>query len=504
MYLIVEAKKVNIMFLYHNYIEKIFIHSKVFYFGFIFCVLMLPSAFSQNDSLMTYLTIAAKNNPDVLQKYYEYESTLQKIPQVSSLPDPEVSMGVFFSPMELVAGNQVADIKLMQMFPWWGTLKAAKDEMSLMAKSRYEAFRESKLKVFFEVQQSWNELYKLHKNMQLIQTYLRILEIIEQLAITKYETSTGVKFSSSTQVTSINKMQEKSTQPSSSNFSEMNMDGNNSNAVNSMQSTKMPMTNSSMPTASMEGNLADIYRIEIEISELKENLQELIDKYATESARFNELLNRPPQMQISIPDTLMPDTLNVILQTITDTILNNNPMLGMWRYEQQSLEARKRMVTRMGYPMLGIGLNYSVINKNPMSTSAMNGSDMIMPMVTITLPIYRKKYKAMQSEVELLQQAAQESYTSTLNRLRTDYYKALQQYNSSYRKINLYQLQGDLAKRSLELQITNFTNSGNGLAEILRTWQQALNYQIKQIEAVADFNTAIARFRQIIAIQLVE
>ncbi len=54
----------------------------------------------------------------------------------------------------------------------------------------------------------------------------------------------------------------------------------------------------------------------------------------------------------------------------------------------------------MGYPMIGLGVNYSVINKNEMSTSAMNGKDMIMPMVTVTLPIYRKKYKAMQTEAD--------------------------------------------------------------------------------------------------------
>ena len=63
---------------------------------------------------------------------------MQKVPQVGSLPDPELSLGVFLSPMELVSGNQVADIRLMQMFPWFGVLKNAKDEMSLMANAKYE------------------------------------------------------------------------------------------------------------------------------------------------------------------------------------------------------------------------------------------------------------------------------------------------------------------------------------------------------------------------------
>ena len=69
---------------------------------------------SATDSIAAYLATAAKNNPTVLQKFNEYQAALQKVPQVGSLPDPELSLGVFLSPMELIGGNQVADIRLAQ------------------------------------------------------------------------------------------------------------------------------------------------------------------------------------------------------------------------------------------------------------------------------------------------------------------------------------------------------------------------------------------------------
>ena len=77
----------------------------------------------------------------------------------------------------------------------------------------------------------------------------------------------------------------------------------------------------------------------------------------------------------------------------------------MLTYEQQSLDARKKMVTRMGYPMIGLGVNYSVISKRRCQPHRMNGKDMIMPMATVTLPIYRKKYNAMKNEADLLKTA---------------------------------------------------------------------------------------------------
>jgi hypothetical protein len=66
-----------------------------------FFLFLSISAYSQPDSLFKYLEIAAKNNPGVLQKFSEYQAALQKIPQIGSLPDPELSAGVFLRPMEL-------------------------------------------------------------------------------------------------------------------------------------------------------------------------------------------------------------------------------------------------------------------------------------------------------------------------------------------------------------------------------------------------------------------
>ena len=142
-----------------------------------------------NDSLLYYLELAAKNNPTVLQKFSEYQAALQKVPQVGSLPDPELSMGVFLSPMELVSGNQVADLRLMQMFPWFGTLRAAKDEMSLMANAKYESFRDAKLQVFYEVQRTWYDLYKVQQNIRISEKNIEILQTIERLALVKFRTA---------------------------------------------------------------------------------------------------------------------------------------------------------------------------------------------------------------------------------------------------------------------------------------------------------------------------
>lgn len=462
-----------------------------------FNLFLIMSAFSQPDSLSNYLEIAARNNPTLLQRYAEYEAALQKVPQVGSLPDPELSLGIFLSPMELLGGNQVADIRLMQMFPWFGVLKASKDEMSLMANAKYELFRDAKLQVFFDVQRTWYELIKVRQNISFSEKNIEILQTIERLVIVKFKAvPTG---NSST--TYSRPVSTSSVQNSSSGSSGMlTMGGNQGNSAGTYPNqSASPMPGNSMGSSSGSSGLSDVYRIQIEIGDLQNNIEFLKNQLNTVTAQFNSFLNRPSDAGVTIPDTLIAINFQPSFLAISDSILGNNPMLGMLKFEQQSIDARKIMVTKMGYPMIGLGVNYSLINKSEMSTSSMNGKDMIMPMVTATIPIYRKKYKAIRNENDFLKTANLQNINATANSLQTEFYQAMQLYQDAQRRIKLYTDQYDLASKSLEIMFKSFASSNTDLTDILRVCQQKLDYEYRQAEAVADFNTSIAWLKRLMA-----
>ena len=443
------------------------------------------------DSLYHYLMIASKNNPVVLQKFFEYEAAWQKIPQVGSLPDPELSMGVFLSPMELVGGNQVADLRLMQMFPWFGTLRNARDEMSMMANAKFEIFRDAKLQLYYEIQKTWYALYKVQQDILISEKNIGILRSLERLSLTKFKTASAGGSSSTTSdapmpagVLPAND----NMAPGSATMAEKSGAG----AQRSSGQVSSGMPGNSMGTAPGTSGLADLYRIQMEIGELENNIALLRAELNTMTALFNNYLNRPVQMPVSLPDTLIADTLYLSLQAVEDSMFSGNPMLEMLQYEQQSFEYRTKMVTKMGYPMIGLGLNYSVISKNEMSASEMNGKDMIMPMVSVTLPIYRKRYKSMRLETDLLRKASDQSYSAAVNNLKTEYYQAIQLYEDARRRVRLYENQRLLATKSLGIMLESFAGSGSGLTEVLRIRQQTLEFEKMQVEALADYHTALA------------
>lgn len=450
------------------------------------------------DSLAAYLEIAARNNPGVQKSLYDYQAALQKVPQVSSLPDPELTAGFFLKPMELMSGNQVADFQLMQMFPWFGVLRNAKDEMSLMAQAKYELFRDAKLQVGYDVEKAWYELFKVREEIRISEKNIELLRTIERLSLIKFKSpsaggTTSLPAGSMTSPGSRGGMEGGSAgMGNMAGVQTTRRDADSRENQSSMQS--LPMGSSTSGSG-----LADFYRIQIEILGLEDNIASLKNQERTSVARFNSILDRSPEHPVYVDTITRYSSVGLEETMDPDSLLADNPMLKMISYENQSLEARKKMISGMSYPMMGIGINYSLINKSPMSESAMNGSDMVMPMVTVTIPVYRKKYNAMKSETDLLKSSSEKSYRATENSLKVELLSAMLDYQDISRRVKLYESQHSLAARSLDLMLKDFSASASSLTDVLRLRQQIYEYELNLIEARADLNITSARITRLMA-----
>ncbi|MGQ9620135.1 MAG: TolC family protein [Bacteroidales bacterium] len=362
--------------------------------------------------------------------------------------------------------------------------------MSLMAQAKFESFRDAKLSLFYDVQRTWYELSKYQQDICISESNIAILKTIERLALARFKSPLQAGENSvSGEMRPAGDMAANSSE-SSGMGSMAGMAVNTGGAAPARASSSMP-GNTMSSEAGISG-LADLYRIQIEIGDLEDNIASLKNMMQSVTARFNLFLNRPVTSPVSLPDTILPELFDIPLSAVTDSMLANNPMLKMLEQEKQAFEARYRMVKSMSYPMIGLGLDYSIIGKSYMSASAMNGSDMVMPMITFTLPVYRKKYNAMKSEAELLKTAASQGYTETSNTLQAEFYQAVRLFQDALRRQKLYTDQCRLAEKSLNIMLKAFASNNASLTDILRIRQQVLDYKFRQIEAVADYNTAVA------------
>jgi outer membrane protein TolC len=398
-------------------------------------------------------------------------------------------------------GNQQADIQLMQMFPWFGMLKTQKDEASKMALAQYEVFQDAKYRLFYQVKNTWYQLYRLEEEIRITEENLEILKQYERLALIRFQSAdigTGSGPSNMQQATSMN-----SGSSTSSASSMGGMSGGMTSGTSGKSSSK---GGSSMGTSSsMNGGgsgMSDVLRVRIQIKELENTLALLEDSRLPIKAEFNQLLNRDINEVVSIADSLSGSVVSWERQALLDSITQNNPMLKMLDAEEEAYEAQKKMARLEGRPMLGAGVNYMPFSPRTENGMPMGGNDMVMPMLRLTIPIYRKKYNALQKEAELKQLAVQQRRENTVNQLTTRWSTALRDLDDATRRTKLYREQTDLARQTLNLLMTSYATDGRDFEEVLRVQQQLLDYQLKLITSIVDQHVTIAMLENLAATEL--
>jgi outer membrane protein TolC len=385
------------------------------------------------QTLDDYFKIAAENNPGLQAIYKEYEAALQKVPQVSTLPDPTFSFGYFISPVETRVGPQQAKFSLTQMFPWFGTLKAQGNVATLTAEAKFQSFIDARNRLYFQVASAYYPLYELKDFVRIEQENISILESYKTIATQKFKNGTGT--------------------------------------------------------------MVDVLRVDIMLKDAQTNLSILRDKEKPLLTTFNKLLNRSENEPVQISDTLK----SVILldNYRKDSLIVANPKLKALDLKLQASQTAEIVAQKQGLPKLGIGLDYVLVGERADISMPDNGKNVLMPMVSISIPIFRAKYNASVKESQLMQESYTLQKQEVTNTLFSEYETVWFQVQQQLQLISLYEQQIQTSQKSLNLLFTSYGNSGKEFEEVLRMQQQLLKYQKMKATALVQYHIAVEKINYI-------
>ncbi|MEO8341384.1 MAG: TolC family protein, partial [Nitrospirota bacterium] len=92
---------------------------------------------SNGDPLLdSYMRLSLDRNPGLSRSLAQYRSVLQRLPQVSALPDPMLAFTNYIRTPETRVGSQTNAITLSQQFPWFGTL-GVREQVAAKEAARY-------------------------------------------------------------------------------------------------------------------------------------------------------------------------------------------------------------------------------------------------------------------------------------------------------------------------------------------------------------------------------
>ncbi len=436
------------------------------------------------QTLEDYLLQAAENNPGLKAAYARYQATAEQVNQ-ASLPDPELQAGAYIRPMERYMGNQTADFRLMQMFPWFGMLATQKEEAYHMGQADYQLFLEEKNRLFFEVKSTWNQLLLLQGEQQLAQENLEYLMKYETLTLMQYQAGNSIALPSNNF-----RLANDSKATSSTN----QMSGMGAASPSTMQgASSLSSGMSSLPMAGNSGGLAAILQMRLQIKELESTLQQLEANKEVLQYQFQQLLNRPIEADLILPTAWERAKLPLDKQDYLEKIKESNPMLGMYASEQMAFSQQAKMAKLEGKPMLGAGVNYMAFSSRLESGMPMGGKDMVMPMVTLSLPIYRKKISAKIKQADYLKNGAAMQQEETANDLTLQWASAFRDWEESERLLNLYEEQVALVEQQLQIMETTYSVGNLSLSEVIQTQQLLLDYRRKKLNALYQQHQSLAQ-----------
>jgi outer membrane protein TolC len=436
------------------------------------------------QTLEDYLLQAAENNPGLKAGYARYQATAEQVNQ-ASLPNPELQAGAFIRPMERFMGNQTADFRLMQMFPWFGMLSTQKEEAYHMGQADYQLFLEEKNRLFFEVKSTWNSLLLLHGEQQLAQENLEYLMKYETLALMQYQVGNSIVLPS-------NSFRQANTSSSPANTNQMSgMGGSTSPTAQGASPSSSGMT--ALPMAGSSSGLTAILQIRLQIKELESTLQQLAANKEVIQYQFQQLLNRPMEANLVLPAVWEKAQLTLAKQDYLARIKESNPMLAMYASEQMAFTQQAKMAKLEGKPMLGAGVNYMAFTSRLESGMPMGGQDMVMPMMTLSLPIYRKKIASKIKQADYLKNGAMMQQEEMANQLTLQWASAFRDWEESERLLSLYDAQVALVEQQQQVMETTYSSGTLSLSEVIQTQQMLLDYRRKKLNALYQQHQSLAQ-----------
>lgn len=394
---------------------------------------------NKEDSLAVYIAEAIRNNPSLKSEYQAYQAQMANAKGAGVLSDPQLSVGVFPQAMHHVNGKQLATITIMQMFPWFGTLKAGREQMEYKAQEAYQKFREKSLSTAFDVEKQWYSILATQEKVKAVKRKRALLNDIKKVAIYLYKNYT------------------------------------------SGRGTKM----------------SDQLRLDAEEERLKEQTESLETQLTLQKQQFNITLHRRPNVALSLPDSIPLRQMPTFNWT---EIERNNPKLAQYSAIQKAFKSQEKQARAKGMPMIGVGLQYMVNGKVDMPMMPnMNGKDMMMPMVSVTIPVYRKKITSAIHSAQLMERSTAYNYQSQLDALQSTYLSIEQRADDIKRKLKLYESEVSLLNRTLELMQKEYATGAASLTDILQTTRESIDYDLLKAEANAQYNTITAEAIQLLA-----
>lgn len=227
--------------------------------------------------------------------------------------------------------------------------------------------------------------------------------------------------------------------------------------------------NNNLSTA--KGSMVDVIRAQLAKEEAQTQIEILQQKQQSLIRTLNNLTGRETDANVQIEPV-------VYTAVSVENELENHPEISAVEARIDATNEAAKAAQKEAMPQFGIGVEY--MRMDYMDDKPLRNE--FMPMVSISLPIYRKKYKAKIAEAELMAQSYEFEKQGIQNRLLRQRIELKNRLDETVIEMELYNRQIQKSSQAKELLLNYYATSGSDFTEVLKLAQEELNYRTKWIE----------------------
>jgi outer membrane protein TolC len=233
-----------------------------------------------------------------------------------------------------------------------------------------------------------------------------------------------------------------------------------------------------------KASAVDVLKLQIRQNELQQQKEVLEQEYLAERLAFNTLRNQKESFAVHVVSELL---LPMEDPSYSEDELQLHPELLKYDRLYESITKSELLNQKESAPDIGFGLDYLPVSERPEMNFNDNGKDILMPMVSLSIPIFNNRYTSVSKQNEIRQQEIQSKKNGRLNVLKTVYGKAISQRNQARIKYNTQEKNLKQANDAEEILIKNYETGTIDFNDVLDIQELQLKFQINQIGALTTY-----------------
>jgi len=233
-----------------------------------------------------------------------------------------------------------------------------------------------------------------------------------------------------------------------------------------------------------KASAVDVLRLQMRQNELQQLFDVLGQQFLSEQTTFNKLLNRDKNEQVIVVNELIIPSEDFEINTGN---LELHPELVKLDKVYHSVGQSELLNQKESSPMIGFGLDYISVDERPNMDFSDNGKDIIMPMVSVSIPIFNSKYKSQSKQNELQQQEILAQKQERINTLETFLDKGINDRISARISYDTQTKNLKQAQDAEGILIKNYETGTIDFNDVLDIQELQLKFQMNQIESVKTY-----------------